>query len=261
MYLTPNATTDKIIGKIAPFAGVPFSLNHDLWNRHMICKPVNIDSAPDVKRCYKCGELKSLTEFPFTQKSKGTRHSYCKACKNAYNASYRKDHKDYFVKKRSEHYQNNKELVLERCAEYYKNNRENILKQTAQRYQDNKDKRREYSAKRQQMFPEIKAAHNARRRAYRIQATPSWLTKIHQEEMNFLYWFASGLNGLHGLSYNVDHVHALKGENFSGLHVPWNLRVMPSSANTKKRNKPPAEEHDLFFHFTMKELKAEYDIN
>jgi hypothetical protein len=261
MDLTTDIVAGKIVGNTAPFAVTLYSLNHDLWSRCMICEPVNIDSASDVKRCNKCGEFKALTEFAFSNKSKGTRQSYCKTCKNAYNASYRKDHKDYFVKKRYEHYQKHKEFELERCAEYYRNNREDILEQKAQHYQDNKDKRREYSAKRQQLYPEIKAAHNARRRAYRVQATPAWLTKSHKEEMNFVYWFANGLNGLHGLSYQVDHVHALKGENFSGLHVPWNLRVMPSSENSKKRNKPPEEEHDLFFHFTMKELEAEYDAN
>jgi hypothetical protein len=63
---------------------------------------------------------------------------------------------------------------------------------------------------------------------------------------------------LTGVNHEVDHVHALRGENFSGLHVPWNLRVIPSSANARKSNKPPAEEHDLFFHFTMRQLERIY---
>ncbi len=124
--------------------------------------------------------------------------------------------------------------------------------------QKNPERAKKKSKKWRQNNPEKHCALVSKRRAAKMKATPPWVKDEHIAEIDFLYWFSSKINGLHGHSYEVDHTHALRGENFSGLHVPWNLRVMPSSANARKSNKPPPEEHDLFFHFTMKELEAEY---
>jgi hypothetical protein len=58
----------------------------------------------------------------------------------------------------------------------------------------------------------------------------------------------------------VDHVHALRGKNFSGLHVPWNMQVIPSSINARKSNNVPANEIDVFWNFTKKQLEKFYGV-
>lgn len=71
-------------------------------------------------------------------------------------------------------------------------------------------------------------ARTAARRAGLKQATPRW---VDREALKQIYVEASKL----GLS--VDHIVPLNGKNVSGLHVPWNLQLLPLVDNVHKSNK------------------------
>jgi len=87
--------------------------------------------------------------------------------------------------------------------------------------------------------PEFKAKAcnlQARRRSYKLKATPDWLTQEHLEEIKNFYWLAQDLKSVTGETYHVDHIVPLKGKSVCGLHVPWNLQILPADINLSKGN-------------------------
>lgn len=80
-------------------------------------------------------------------------------------------------------------------------------------------------------------ATEAKRRAAKLNATPAWLTAEHLAQIDALYADAVSLSEKTGVKYHVDHIIPLQGEMVSGLHVPWNLQVIPAFDNLSKHNK------------------------
>ena len=71
----------------------------------------------------------------------------------------------------------------------------------------------------------------------KLKRTPSWLTKKHKQEIKEFYLICKMFQMYTGQKYHVDHIVPLRGEFVSGLHVPWNLTVLPASENCSKYNK------------------------
>lgn len=68
------------------------------------------------------------------------------------------------------------------------------------------------------------------------QATPSWLTSGQKQDIAAIYEHMRDCKAVTGEDYHVDHIVPLKGETVCGLHVPWNLQVMPADVNISKSN-------------------------
>jgi 5-methylcytosine-specific restriction endonuclease McrA len=100
-------------------------------------------------------------------------------------------------------------------------------------------------AKRKERFPYIKKDKKKRRsrlingckRHDRLRlCTPKWLSEEQQKQINKIYDNARKLREIHGLDVQVDHIIPIKGKNVSGLHVPWNLRIIKTELNRLKAN-------------------------
>ena len=89
--------------------------------------------------------------------------------------------------------------------------------------------------------PRRKAANRERTRLREIRkshpAVPNWLTKEHRKEIRDIYIHAADCRIVTGEAYHIDHIIPLKGGSVCGLHVPWNLQVLPSDVNMSKSNK------------------------
>ena len=43
-----------------------------------------MDPTDDLRKCYRCGELKGVDEFSWRRKARGQRDSFCRPCRSAY---------------------------------------------------------------------------------------------------------------------------------------------------------------------------------
>lgn len=96
---------------------------------------------------------------------------------------------------------------------------------------------RERARQNRHKWNEITAARRARKK----QATPPWLDDDMRAEIKEIYAAARRQTDLTGVSHHVDHIHPLGGENFCGLHVPWNLCIMRADQNISKGNRLPPD--------------------
>lgn len=149
----------------------------------------------------------------------------------------------------------------ERYRQWYKQNPERTRERNLQWAQENPGYRRRWSqenAERQrenirrwrQENSGLVREYCAFRRAIKKQATPPWLTKKHRKQIAALYTKARRLEKATGLQHQVDHIVPLvaklngSGEQIAcGLHVPWNLQILPGSENQSKNCRLPESEH------------------
>lgn len=172
--------------------------------------------------CKKCFVEKPFSEY---YKAKGTKtglHSSCKDCYKQRTNAYKKANADLIASKSKEYYLENKETILTKNLEYHENNPVSI---------------RKAKKKWKERNPHKVTACTAKRRAAKLNATPMWLTKEHFKEIDMFYWLAKDLKSVSGEEYHVDHILPLQGKNVCGLHVPWNLQVLPADLNLSKNNK------------------------
>lgn len=131
----------------------------------------------------------------------------------------------------------NPEIKKAQKKRHYEKHKEAIAKKLKAYRDKNKDKKKEYF-KRYKTKNSVKVnAWNAKRRAAKIQRTPSWLTKDDYWLLEQAYELAALRTKMFGFDWHVDHVLPLQGKTISGLHVPTNLQVIPGPENVKKGNR------------------------
>jgi hypothetical protein len=181
------------------------------------------------KKCVSCDQEKLLSDFHKDRSYKDGYKYSCKICAKQYYI----ENKEKF----SSYYSKNKEKILIDRSKYRDENKIKLIENRKQSYILNKDKFVKAQKIYRESNPEVFSAKDARRRAAKLRALPKWLTKAEHEQMKELYEIARMFKLYTGEDYHVDHIVPLQGENVCGLHVPWNLQVIPAKENLSKSNK------------------------
>lgn len=185
-----------------------------------------------MKKCNKCGETKPLTDFsPRRDRKHGSVRPDCKKC------NYLVYRRPYVLKHKDKVYCSDKKWREEHLVELriYRKSwvSNNIAKVTS--YQEtyrssNRDKAKACTRAWQLLNPGRVNSLNARYKAIRIRATPSW---ANIEDINNVYIEAQYMQ------MHVDHIIPLRSKIVCGLHVWDNLQLLSADDNNKKGNKFP----------------------
>jgi hypothetical protein len=164
--------------------------------------------------CTSCNETKDNIFF---KKDSRKLNGYASICKECAAAQSRKYHHENIDKVRSRPIDREKKRQYDRES-----------------YARNKEKRIAYVAQWCKENPAKVNAIQSKRRAAKKKRTPKWLTEEHYSEILGKYAIAQWLSFSCFQKYHVDHIVPLQGDNVSGLHVPWNLQVIPAQENLRK---------------------------
>jgi hypothetical protein len=155
----------------------------------------------------------------YLTRSNGKIRNECKKCRTLLNRKRRED---------KEVVEDNKQ----RCSAWYKDNKDKALAYTTLWAKNNPIKRKQIQKKwRENNKDKVNALDASRRRKF------SKLTKLYKLQSQNIYIECHKITKETGVPHEVDHVVPLNGLTVSGLHVPWNLRIITRTENRKKSNK------------------------
>jgi len=173
--------------------------------------------------CGRCETEKDNSCFHKRKMPSGnyTLQSWCKDCSKSNAKRWGKHKRRTDVSWRNE--QNKK-------AKDYRDNNPDFVQKVLER---NRDRSKQHYIDNRPYY----VAKDAERRAGKIKATPRWLSKEDREQIRRIYDVRQKVSKRTGVEHHVDHIVPLKGENICGLHVPWNLAIIPAKMNLSKGNK------------------------
>lgn len=239
-----------------------------------------------MKTCTKCGEDKAETGFYRAKDSycreckKADARAWAKAnpekARARYDrwaakhpdrirghaAAYRARLGDEYKIRMKKWYGGNKERVRENSRRWVAKNRERALANDRAKRERNPEgyaaMQRDYAIRNAEKISQYKKEWRtknkhlvnkvaARRQANKMSATPAWLSAIHHAQIDEMYDIAIALTTQTGIKHHVDHIHPLRGKNFRGLHVPWNLQVLTARENMEKNDRPPLPHQHVAF--------------
>lgn len=127
-----------------------------------------------------------------------------------------------------------KTCKLELKKKWYNKNKEQVVEKARQYRKDNPDKIKQARKKWDEANVGLVRAKEARRRTAKLQRSVKWAD---HEVIKEVYNQASYMKKELGMDVHVDHIIPLQGKLVSGLHVEYNLQIIPAKKNLTKGNR------------------------
>lgn len=182
------------------------------------------------KTCGCCLQEVATEDFYRNKAAKDGLTNKCKGCSKDYSSKYKSQNRELVEAYRNNYIGLYLEKTKDKRLAWQRNYRETHI-------EERKSYDREYHKTRYKDQKEVYAEKSARRRCNKISATPSWLDDEHKKRLRSIYKACKNVTERSGKIHHVDHIVPLQGENVCGLHVWWNLRIIPAEMNLSKGNK------------------------
>jgi hypothetical protein len=160
------------------------------------------------KVCLKCNVDRPLSDWAKDSNTKDNLQTKCKQCQRQYRLDNKQKHIDYAKDYR--------DLTRDKASAYSRQWRIDNPDHPIDKGKD--------------------AAKTAKRRCSKLEATPPWVSGDHLKRIESIYIACSRVSERSGVPHHVDHIVPLQGVAVKGLHVGWNLRIIPASMNLQKGN-------------------------
>ena len=204
-----------------------------------------------MKTCTKCGETKPLDCFHKSSQSKDGHKARCKKCNVAEAVAHNRANPERRRKVLAAYRQRNVDRVKTAALKYAHSERgaakraewaaanQASARQRARIWvKSNPERTREHKSKWSANNRAYIAAKTRQRQAAKLNATPLWANTA---LIALYYATRQYLTQDTGFDWHVDHIVPLQGRNVCGLHVHFNLRVIPAKDNLSKSNHFPIE--------------------
>lgn len=159
------------------------------------------------KTCSKCDVTKPTSDFCVDKQKRDGLATQCRVCRNKRARDYHKLNRERINSSNLDRYYLNHEENKKKGLSYYYNNKEVVFKNCA------------------------------KRRAAKLSATPSWVDKEHEDRIKSIYSACIKVSERTKIPHHVDHIVPLQSDKVCGLHVWWNLRIIPAKENLSKGNR------------------------
>ena len=181
-----------------------------------------------MKICSKCGIEKALSEFNVTKRKRKSgvtyesRRAHCKDCQYADTNAWRAKNKEKLKESRAAYYAKHRDQELANMQQWRKENKEHIAEYAAKHKAEN---RAHYTGK------------EAQRRAAKVASSILQGDEWNDFFISEIYEASRDKSISTGIKWHVDHIIPLQGKNVRGLHVWYNLQLLPASINCAKGNR------------------------
>jgi len=186
------------------------------------------------KRCASCSSLKPRESFPEDRRLASGLSSWCRACKNAATADWKRRNKEQVNAAARDWRKANPDKRRAIAKRWQLANAEKYKKLIADWQKRNAEKRRETVRNYAKRHSARVNVRNRRYSGQRKVAMPPWANEFFMEEA---YALARLRTQVTGDKWVVDHIVPLRSAIVCGLHAHTNLQVIPHIANSSKGNK------------------------